>query len=1031
MDACTPARHNMSRALRQLYRTVAALAIASMWATTVAASEHAGQITVGGVAIPGALVTATRGEQRFTAVSDLQGVYRFTGLAEGTWTLRIEMLGFYPATHEVNVPSDAPTIWVLRIAPAESKASLPPGLTVDGRVARPSGIRSDTPPSSSTGFASAKLNPTAAARLITDEPPPDGMEAAQVAAASQDSVLINGSFNNDAGSPTALPPSFGNNRPSRRSRLYGSAATVFGHSSLDARPFSFTADQARKPSYADWQWQGTLGGLIRLPWLTRNPSTFYLGFERTSDTAMSTHSVLVPSELERRGNFSQSRNSAGQPVQVHDPISGLPFAENAIPAGRISPQAATLLQYYPRPNVEGARFNYQSPVVVDARRTALQSRLSHSPSSRARAVGALNYRGSSAERGTAFGFTDSTSNSGLDATINWTHRFTRFFSLRARYQFTRLSAEVVPHFAGRTNVSGDAGISGNSQESRNWGPPSLVFSSGLAGLSDTQYALSRDRTHSWALESVWNRGAHTLTLGGGGRRQLFDVQAEPNARGMFSFTGAFTGSDLGDFLLGIPQSSSVAFGNPDKQLRGGAVDVYVNDDWRVNSRFTVNAGVRWEYEAPFTEHYGRLANLDLMRDFSIGALVTAETRTGSVTGRRLPESLLFSDLRGIQPRLGVAWRPRDGSSLVVRGGYGIYRLTNLYRSIALLMTEQPPYVHVVNAENSASDPFTLANGFGLPSGSGTPTFAVSPDLRVGTAQNWQGSIQQDLPASVTVLARYEGVKGSQLMQQILPNTNPPGASNPCPACPTGFVYLQSQGSSLRHAFVGQLRRRLRDGLTATIQYKLSKATDDAAALTGPALVGSAIAQDWLNPDAEHAVSNFDQRHQMTAHVEYSTGIGLRGGGLVTGWKGRLLQGWTLAADVTAGSGLPVTPIYLRSVSGTAIIGTIRARFLGPPGDRPAGFYFDPDAFAPPQTGQWGTARRNSLRGPKQFNLNAGLSRTFELTNRWRLEWRADATNVLNSVTYAGVNALVSSSQFGLPNRANPMRQIRTSLKLRF
>lgn len=1009
--------------------TLAALSIVLISATTLAASEHAGQITVGGAGVRGGLVTATRGEQRFTTVSDRQGIYRFSGLTDGTWTLRVEVPGFYPATREVTIPSSTPTVWVLRIAPAHSDPSS--GVSIGRGAAQPSGKKSETPSSASGGFATATLEATPAATLIADDPIPDGMEAMQAAAAAQDSVLINGSFSNAAGSPMAQAASFGNNRPTRRSRLYGSAGTAFGHSFLDARPFSFTADRPPKPSYGNWQWQGALGGPIRLPWVSRNPSTFYLGLEQTSNTAVSTHSVVVPSELERRGDFSQSRNSAARPVQVSDPVSGLPFAENAIPTDRISPQTSALLQYYPLPNVKGDRFNYQAPVIVESRRTAIQSRLTHAVTPRARGIGALTYQSSDSDRGHVFGFTDSTRNSALDATVNWTQRFSRFLSLRARYQFTRLSAEVLPHFAGRTNISGIAGIRGNSQDWRNWGPPALVFSSGLPGISDAQYALNRDSIHVWGLESVWSRGAHTVTVGGGARRQRVDEHSEPNARGTFSFTGTYSGSDLADFLLGLPQSSSLALGNPEKRLRGGALEVYLNDDWRVSPRFTVNAGVRWDYELPFTEDRGRLVNLDLTQDFASGALVSAETRIGSVTGRHLPESLLHADLRGIQPRLGFAWRPTDGSSRVVRGGYGIYRLTNAYRSIALLMTDQPPYSRIANAENSVTDPFTIANGFGLPSESGWPTFAVSPDLRIGTAHNWQGSIQQDLPASLTVLARYDAVKGSQLMQQIMPNTYPPGALQPCPECPAGFVYLQSQGSSLRHTFLGQLRRRLRDGFTATVQYRLSKATDDAPAMTGPALAASAIAQDWLNPGAEQAASNFDQRHHISAHFEYSTGIGSRGGGLLTGWKGRFVQGWTAVVDLSAGSGLPVTPTYLRSVGGTAIVGTIRARSTGLADGLPDGFYFDPDAFVPPEAGQWGTAGRNSLRGPNQFNVNAGLSRTFSLTNRWRLDWRIDATNVLNSVTYASVNALVTSSQFGLPSRANPMRQIRSSVRLRF
>ena len=170
------------------------------------------------------------------------------------------------------------------------------------------------------------------------------------------------------------------------------------------------------------------------------------------------------------------------------------------------------------------------------------------------------------------------------------------------------------------------------------------------------------------------------------------------------------------------------------------------------------------------------------------------------------------------------------------------------------MAQQPPLSKAVNVENSPETPLTLANGF-IDSASGTPnTFAVDPDLRVGLAQNWQVSAQRDLPASLTVLATYLGTAGSRLMQELLPNTYPAGAVNPCPACPLGFVHLSSNGRSLRHAGQLQLRRRFRNGLTATLQYTLAKATDDAAALAGASMSGAAIAQDWQNLDAEHAPS---------------------------------------------------------------------------------------------------------------------------------------------------------------------------------
>jgi hypothetical protein len=331
------------------------------------------------------------------------------------------------------------------------------------------------------------------------------------------------------------------------------------------------------------------------------------------------------------------------------------------------------------------------------------------------------------------------------------------------------------------------------------------------------------------------------------------------------------------------------------------------------------------------------------------------------------------------------------------------------------------------------DPLTLATALAAASPGATNTFAVDPNFSVGYAHNWQVAVQRDLPASLTVTATYLGTKGSHLLQEILPNTYPPGAVNPCPACPAGFVFLTSNGNSLRNAAQLQLRRRLRNGLTWTTQYTLSKATDNATAFTGVSLTNpGAIAQDWRNLDAEQGPSSFDQRHLLTASIEYTSGVGVRGGGLLTGLKGTLLKGWTMSAQLNAGSGLPFTPIYQTSVPGTGVVGTVRAATTGVSVDTTqAGYYFNPAAFTLPASGTWGNAGRNSVRGPKQFGLDASVTRTFPWGSRRNWDWRIDAKNILNRVTFSTIDTLVGTPQFGQPIAANSMRKISTSIRLRF
>src|SRR4029450_7104733 len=168
--------------------------------------------------------------------------------------------------------------------------------------------------------------------------------------------------------------------------------------------------------------------------------------------------------------------------------------------------------------------------------------------------------------------------------------------------------------------------------------------------------------------------------------------------------------------------------------------------------------------------------------------------------------------------------------------------------------------------------------------------------------------------------------------ELLPNTYPPAVATPCPSCPVGFTYLTSGGRSLRNAGQLQIRRRLRNGLTASAIYTLAKATDDASAFvpsgvdaTSTGIARATIAQDWRNLGAEESRSAFDRRHLFVAELQYTTGQGIGGGALMDGKRGRWFKGWTVTSQLVMGSGLPVTPIYLRAVARSCVRGAVHVR----------------------------------------------------------------------------------------------------------
>jgi hypothetical protein len=412
--------------------------------------------------------------------------------------------------------------------------------------------------------------------------------------------------------------------------------------------------------------------------------------------------------------------------------------------------------------------------------------------------------------------------------------------------------------------------------------------------------------------------------------------------------------------------------------------------------------------------------------------------------------------------------------VVVRAGYGVYDDTSVYQATALQMAQQSPLSTSLSVQNSVACPQTLASGFNPCSSTTANTFAVDPNFRVGYAQTWQLAVQSDLPGALQLTATYLGIKGTRGVQEYLPNTYPIGAANQCAACPVGFVYRTSNGNSTREAGSLQLRRRLRSGFTATLQYTYSKSIDDDSILGGQGPVATtsasgtgpgattgptsgattaaaspspqtpAIAQNWLDLSAERGLSTFDQRNLVNAQIQYTTGVGLGGGSLLSGWRGKLLKRWTVLGQFAAGSGLPQTPIYLAAVTGTGFTGSIRPNVTGASVyDAPAGFHLNAAAYTAPLAGQWGDARRNSITGPNTFTFNASLARTFRLKDRYNLDLRVDSTNLLNHVVFTSwnttlnsasnpsINPALNSPLFGLPAAANAMRSLHTTMRLRF
>ncbi len=997
--------------LRGFTRCLIAVLLCLCTASLARASEYYGKVTFGGLPVPGATITATQSSKTFSVTSDEGGVFRFEDLPDGSWKIQITMLCFQTIDSDVTIaPKMSAAGYELKLLPTDqlhALATAPPPHPATPKLALQ---------------ASAEKKPEPGAAQAPEMPkPPD--EANQQ---SSDGFLVNGSVNNAATSQFSLNQAFGNRRFNTKSLYNGGFGLIFDNALLNARPYSLTGFETPKPSYNRITLGFTLGGPLKIPHLLPRGPNFFVGYQWTRNSTAQTNSALVPTFDERAGI-----------------VDGTTYP--------ISPQAASLLQLYPLPNINGnPSYNFQIPVLNGSHQDSLQSHLDKTLGRRDQLYGNFNFQSTRADVVNLFSFVDTTDTLGFNANINWSHRLNQHLFLYSGYHFSRLRTQVVPEFQNKTNISGEAGIEGNDQTPANWGPPALSFSSGIATLSDAQSAFNRNRTDGFSASVGFYHGHHNITAGGDLRKQQYNDDFQQDPRGSFTFTGAATGSDFADFLIGVPDTTSIAFGNADKYFRQTVYDAYATDDWRVLPILTVNAGARWEYGAPMTETQDRLVNLDVSPGFTQALPVLASDPVGPVTGQTYPSSLVRPDYLGFEPRIGLSWRPIPASTIVIRAGYGIYHDTSVYLAPVLQLAQQAPLSKSGKQQNSTACPLTLANGF-TQCGITTPqVFGIDPNFRVGYAQTWQVSIQRDLPWALQMTATYLGVKGTHGVQQFLPNSYPLGAANPCPDCSVGFVYETSGGNSTRQSGQLQLRRRLRGGFAASLLYTYSKSIDDDAMLGGQGHQSSAsqtdfsagsstsspgsaqIAQDWLDLGAERSLSSFDQRHLLNLQAQYTTGQGLEGGTLLGGWRGRILKEWTLLTQLSVGSGLPETPLFPAAVPGTGWLGPLRPSLTGAPiNGGQNGAHVNAAAFTTPAPGTWGTAGRNSITGPNQFSLDGAMQRTFRPSKHFYLDVRIDATNLLNHPVFSSWATTLESVQFGLPQSPNAMRSLQATMRVRF
>jgi trimeric autotransporter adhesin len=630
---------------------------------------------------------------------------------------------------------------------------------------------------------------------------------------------------------------------------------------------------------------------------------------------------------------------------------------------------------------------------------------------------------------------------GLNASAGWVYGRGRMTNnLRFNYNHNHVSTTNL--YSGTVDVAGDAGITGIGTDPFGFGLPTVGFTS-FGTLTNPTPRRELDQTYTISDTVAWNRGKHNWRFGGDYRRILQSFRSAKNSNGSFVFTGFATGDytsgslapgtgyDFADFLIGMPQQTSLQTGTNSYDFRANSYDLYVQDDWRIRSNLTLLLGVRYEYNGPYTEAQDRIVNLDVAPQFTSASAVQPG-QTGIFSGT-YPASLVRPDRNNFAPRLGLAWKPL--SLTVVRLGYGINYNLAQYGTVIQNFAFQPPFADTQT--NSVTDPatsnLTLANGFPGTAGLVTNNYAIDPNYRLGYVQIWNLDIQRQLPHGFLLNVGYNGAKGTHLDEQraILTADAQP------------FIYESSAADSILHSASIRVRKRMASGLGFSGSYVFSKSIDDASSVGLGAVV---VAQDPFDIAADRSVSSFNQKHKFTGNWIYDLPFGENHRFASKGPLSHILNGWQWSGSATIGSGFYFTPNVLGGAVDISrgVSGSQRANYV--PGQsisisNPTSLeWFNTAAFCTsatsaacsnPTGSAFGDAGRFIIEGPGQFSLNMALSKTIQIRETRALELRLQANNIFNNVVFSGLNTTVNSLAFGEVTSVGSMRKITMVARFRF
>jgi len=821
---------------------------------------------------------------------------------------------------------------------------------------------------------------------------------------------------------------------------------------LDARGYFEPSDDKKAP-FRQNQFGFTFGGPI-----IHNKLFFFTDYQGTRIGTSVTTISTVPTLAELGGDFSAISSTIYDPATttvVDGEAVRSPFPGNIIPTNRFDTIAHNLLSLYPAPNVPGALSNNyvaNNPgsnnidqgdvrgdyVITSKQQLFARFSISHNDKFQAPPLPGLADGGDGSQ---GLFFDDSR---GLAVGHTWAIRPTMVND--ARVGFNRDHYEIGLAAYGLHFPPPDLLVPGVPNDPTLNGLTLFQISGGFRRLGYPGFAptisSSQEIQYGDTLSII--HGRHSLKIGAQFRRSQFDLLQLGSPRGRLRFTGQFTssaddpdggGNPLADALLGITARANISLGGTFHN-RQNTYGGFVQDDFKVNSKLTLNLGLRYDYTSPIYDANNQMANLD----FATGKLVLAGQGGAS-------RGLVKTDKADFAPRVGLAWQILPHT--VLRSGYGrFFSYQETRTGDPFQLYYNLPFVAEPNFITDGITPILTVSG-GFPAidpnnitGASVTTSAEGADTRLHAPvlDEWNLNIQQELPGSTLLEVAYVGSKATHLQTMLDLNQDPvPGPGDiqsrrPYPQF-GGFSNIVDRGNSTYNSLQVKVEKRMTNGLMFLSSFTFSKSLNDQPEIC----CSSPTPQNSYDLSHEKGPSDFDQRFRWVTSFDYQLPIG-KGQRFMNSGRATdlILGGWHVGGIVSLHTGFYFTPQLSFDPSNTGSNGLYRTDQTCngnlPRGQRTINNWFDINCFPLPADFTFGNAAKNGLEGPGAVTSDLSLRKLFNITESKNLEFRFEMFNAFNHAVFAQPDNFIDDgpgSAGVITSTVVPQRQLQFAMKLNF